>query len=446
MMRDSFGNRVVTGDAQSVAAIDRYAEEFLGYGPGLPDIIAAAEREPASPSLAVRAATVHLAAESGDGWRNAEPFLRRAEAGFRFCDERERHLIRAVRAWADGDYPRAARLFGRIAQLWPQDIVSAKWGQYHCFNLGDSAGILRIAETLLLVHGGTPYVHGMHAFGLEQCGRPEEAEEAARLAVRIARADPWAHHALAHVMDTEGRVDEGLAFMRGVSDTWEAKGKFIRHHNWWHVGVFHIDRKEPERALEIYDLHLWGIFPEFGQEQIGAISTLWRLEMRGVDVGGRWGPVAEKVLARGHEHLQPFLDMHYVYALVRGGHHAEADAFTLSLMRHAENAAPGMRAVWAEAALPVVQGVAAYARFDYGTAYDLLKPVMSRVHLLGGSHAQRDVLHQTWMDILLRSRRYMRAAGTVARGNQPRIYAAGMRRRLMQALELWRRPSPLPAK
>lgn len=445
MMKDKFGNRVVASRSESVAALDRLAEEFLGYGPGLPDVIAAADREPDSPSLNVQAAAVHLAAESGDGCRNADIYLRRAEEGFGHCDERERHVIRAVRAWRNGDYPRAARLYGRIAQLWPQDIVSAKWGQYHYFNLGDSAGILRLAEAVLPAHRGTPFMHGMHAFALEQCGRLEEAEDAARLAVEIERADPWAHHALAHVMDTDGRVDEGIEFMGSVSDTWDAKGKFIRHHNWWHVGLFHIDRKDPGGALNIFDRHLWGIFPEFGQEQIGAVSTLWRLELRGVDVGGRWAPVAGKVLERGFEHIQPFLDMHYVYALVRGGHHAAADAFIASLMRHAERAAPAMRRVWGDTALPVVRGVAAHARADYDAAYTLLKPVMAHAHLLGGSHAQRDVLHQTWMDILLRSKRYMRAAGTVARGNQPRAYAAGVRRRLLQAMELWRRPTPVAA-
>lgn len=445
MMRDKFGNRVVTGAAESVRAIDRFADEFLGYGPGLPDILGAADRDPDSPSLNHLAASVHLAAESGKGKRHARTYLRRAEAASRFSDEREQHAIRAVRAWLDGDYPGAARLYERIARRWPQDVVSAKWGQYHCFNMGDSEGILRLAEAVLPVHCGTPYVHGMHAFGLEQCGRLTEAENAARFAVEVERADPWAHHALAHVMDTEGRVDEGIAFMRGISGTWEGKGKFIRHHNWWHVGLFHIDRKDPEGALDIFDRHLWGIFPEFGQEQIGAISTLWRLELRGVDVGERWAPVAEKVLERGCEHIQPFLDMHYVYALVRGGHHAAADAFIASLARHARHAAPAMRRVWGEAAAPVVRGIAAHARGDYDTAYTLLKPVMTHVHLLGGSHAQRDILHQTWMDILLRSHRYMRAAGTVARGNQPRIYGASAKRRLQQALRLMRRPSPVPA-
>ncbi len=75
----------------------------------------------------------------------------------------------------------------------------------------------------------------MIAFGLEQCHRLEEAEVAGRRAVEMNRHDPWAHHAVAHVMETQGRLEEGIAWMESLSDTWENCNSLLYTHNWWHI-------------------------------------------------------------------------------------------------------------------------------------------------------------------------------------------------------------------
>jgi len=59
----------------------------------------------------------------------------------------------------------------------------------------------------------------MLAFGLEQCHRLQEAEEVGRRAIAINCHDPWAHHAVAHVMETLCRFDEGIAWMESPADT-----------------------------------------------------------------------------------------------------------------------------------------------------------------------------------------------------------------------------------
>ncbi len=56
----------------------------------------------------------------------------------------------------------------------------------------------------------------MVAFGLEQCHQLLEAETMAREATAMNRHDPWAHHAVAHVMETQGRVNEAIATAKAV--------------------------------------------------------------------------------------------------------------------------------------------------------------------------------------------------------------------------------------
>ena len=63
-------------------------------------------------------------------------------------------------------------------------------------------------------------------------------------------------------------------------------------HNWWHVALFHLDRDDHARALEIYDTRVWGRLKEYSQDQVNAVSLLARLALRGVDVGDRWNDVA----------------------------------------------------------------------------------------------------------------------------------------------------------
>ena len=72
--------------------------------------------------------------------------------------------------------------------------------------------LLAIAEKVLPANRENHYLYGMIAFGLEQCHRLDEAEAVGRMAVAMDRNDPWAQHAVAHVMEMQGRLEEGIAW------------------------------------------------------------------------------------------------------------------------------------------------------------------------------------------------------------------------------------------
>jgi hypothetical protein len=55
------------------------------------------------------------------------------------------------------------------------------------------------------------------------------------------------------------------------------------------------------------------------KDQVGAIALLLRLDLAGVEVGSRWRSLARPLQLRLAEHALPFQDLHYVYALARGG-------------------------------------------------------------------------------------------------------------------------------
>ena len=143
---------------------------------------------------------------------------------------------------------------------------------------------------------------------------------------------------------------------------------------------------------------------EYSQDQIGAVSLLARMELAGIDVGARWQDLSDHLAARDHDTVQPFLTLHYLYGLARANR-AEASAL-LEAVRRAAAAAPAhTREVWRDVALPVAEALWAYARGDYECAWRQWSVALPRMFEVGGSHAQRDLFEQFFLDAAIRSGR-----------------------------------------
>ena len=240
---------------------------------------------------------------------------------------------------------------------------------------------------------------------MEQTHELRSAEDAGRRAVEINRRDPWAHHAVAHVLETEGRIGEGVAWMEDLSDTWAGCNSFMLGHNWWHTALFHLDFGDARRVRQIHDQFVWGLDKIYRQDQANSASLLWRMELRGIDVGNRWADLVDHVQCRTREHVQPFLDLYYLYALARAGRDAKADEMLASMAEHAAKAPTLVRPAWAAVAVPAARGLLAHARGGYEGAYGDLATATPHLQKIGGSHAQRDLFVQTWLDTLLRTNR-----------------------------------------
>jgi hypothetical protein len=402
MLRDWLGNEVTASGAATVVGIDDFVGGFLAYETRAVNILAAADADQDSALANAYAAMLWLFLESPEGPQKAAPYLARAEAAAPRATERERMTVAAMRAWADNDVPAALAIGEQAADAYPRDLALAKATQYHAFNIGDSPGMLRIAQKILPASADVPYAHGLAAFGYEQCHLLAEAERAARTAIGLKRKEPWAHHALAHVLLTQGRNEEGRAFLEDVKDSWVDLNSFMLTHNWWHLSLVMIEQGEADRVLDHYTTHIWGVWKEYSQDQIGAVSLLARLELAGVDVGDRWQDLADHLRPRVHDHVQPFLDMHYLYGLARAGR-TEADTMLDSVRAHADASANVVRAAWQEVAVPACEGLVAHARGDYPIAAKRLLGVLPRMAEIGGSHAQRDLFDQLADDALIRS-------------------------------------------
>ena len=428
MLTDAQGLPVSTDRTETVQAIDRFVAAFLGYGTDFQPILDAADADPTCVVAQGHAAALMLFAETGDAAEKAKPYIRRGIESAQGATERERLYLWTISTWAAGDYGMSLMAHKALAQKYPLDVAASKIGQVRAFTLGDSPLILSLGESMLAASPENHFVHGMVAFGYEQCHRFEEAEAAGRRAVEMDRRDPWAHHAVAHVMETQGRVDEGLAWMEGLADTWEDCNSFMYTHNWWHVALFHLDRDDHARALEVYDTHVWGRLKEYSQDQVNAVSLLARLALRGVDVGDRWTDVANYLAPRTNEHVDPFLDLHYLYGLACAGRGEETARLLTGLAEHAGKVKPVQQVMWQQVAVPTAHALVSHAIGRVEEAADLLEQVLPTLHKIGGSHAQRDLFEQIYLDSLIRAGRSERALALIGRRLAARPNIAHTRR------------------
>lgn len=429
MLQDWRGNAVTTDRPDTVAGIDAFVQGFLNYERGAAAIVPAADADPSNALANAYAAMLWLLLESPEGWVKAAPYLDRAREAAQRITPRERIALAMAEAWAGRDIPAVIRLGEQAADEHPRDLALAKITQYHAFNRGDAPGLLRVARAVVPANDDLASAHAMLAFALEECHDLRGAERAARAAMDRRASDPWAHHALAHVMLTEGRDEEADTFLSGVADTWTDLNSFMLSHNMWHLALVWIEQGRSENVMRTLWGRVWGIWKDYSQDQAGAVSLLARLELLGLEAGDRWQDVAEYLAPRVNEHVLPFLDLHYVYGLARAGRR-EADTLLLNLSaRAADEATPS---VWREVALPAAQGLVAHARGDHRVAVRHLWPVMPRLAEIGGSHAQRDLFEQILTDALIRSGHLAAAQDRLAQRLRGNPRSAPTRRRLAE--------------
>jgi hypothetical protein len=414
MLEDGQGLAVSTNSRAAIAAVNQFVDQSLSYGNQAEACIH--EAIAADPTWGIAhayAAAYYLCLETTPARQRAIPYLHAAQQCLSSANGREKLYIQAIVAWANGNVEQAINYHQAIAEAYPWDLVSVQAGQYHYFYQGNQRGLLNIAERVLPANRGNHYLLGMLAFALEQSECLIEAEAVGRQAIAINPDDPWAQHAVAHVMATQGRAKAGIAWMEQFSHTWHNCNSLLYTHNWWHIALFYLDQQDWQRALSLFDTHVWGMANQTSpKDQVGAISLLLRLELQANKLGyavlrdelhQRWQTLVPYLLPRLHEHCLPFQDLHYVYALARAGQSQRAQEMLLSMNVHAQRVFPFGQQVWQEIVLPAAHGMIAHACGDWLGAIATFKPLLAQLHRVGGSRAQQKLFEQIYSDALLKA-------------------------------------------
>jgi tetratricopeptide (TPR) repeat protein len=397
MARDQQG-LALAGAPESAHAFDRAMADYYGLtGDPVGVLKSALARDPGFALGAVGIGALFMIGGFRSDHQEVVSAFRAAEAGIGRSSQREQNHLVAAKAWARGAFSEAILGWEQILTEHPTDALALRLVQDAYFFLGRSTAIRDCAERVLPAWGRdnplASYVLGLYAFGLEETGDLKRAEDFGREALARNPRDAWATHALAHVMETANRHEEGVAFLKSTRADW-AHAHFMAHHNGWHLALFLIEQGRFDEVLADYDRFTAPkLADDATLDRIDAASLLWRLELAGVDVGDRWAPVANIWMAHVDDHLLAFNDLHCAFAAARSPDPDHVVRLRQSLNNYERTGSGENRQVTAEIGRPLVEGVLAFAACDYGRAVESILPAQDNWARIGGSHAQRDVIN-----------------------------------------------------
>jgi tetratricopeptide (TPR) repeat protein len=393
---DRWGVPLQTGNTDGVPHFDDAVEDLLALkGDPLESAELAVEADQGLVLAQVLRAYLHLYATSASGVRAAASVLESLDAIDATLDEREILHLRAARSWANGQWSDAVRSLERALLHDSHDLLALKVAQDLYFFLGQSVELQGVVARVLRAWSadmdGWGYIQGMLAFGLEENGDYAQAEIHARAALHRNQSDTWAAHALAHVFEMEGRQREGVTFLYESAPNWSSS--FFAVHNWWHRALYHLDLGELEEARALYDGPIRGARSAEWLDVVDAAALLWRLSLSGEDVTDRAARLAadlEPLTADDPTYI--FNDWHAVMTFGLAGDHEAGEHILTNNRRRAQGT---NRLVADQAGLGLLEGFGAFADGRFDRAIDTLSEVRQVAHVVGGSHAQRDIIDLT---------------------------------------------------
>ncbi len=320
------------------------------------------------------------------------------------ANDREVGHLAAIQKFLEEDLHGGINALESVLIDHPLDVVALQTAHLFDFFVGDARSLRdRVARQLPQWSASVPNYHallGMYAFGLEEMGEYRRAEDYGHQAIELNPRDAWAQHAVAHVYEMEGRQQQGIDWMESREAHW-ASDNFMSVHNWWHLTMYYLDLGQIERVLDLYDNRIRAGRSEVALDMVDASAMLWRLHLRGVDVGDRWQEISKAWAPVAEDAFYAFNDFHAMMAFAGSGD-SEAARKILTAQEARIGKGGSNDAMTAEIGHPLCQALYAFAHGDYGRTIELIRPVRTIANRFGGSHAQRDVIDLTLIESAFR--------------------------------------------
>ena len=408
MFHDCRGLEITAASSDAVTAFDNTVESYLGIKPeAAPNLKATFEADPDMPMAHIMKSYFFMLMATGPlkdrSQKAAADATKLAEA----ATERERMHATAASHWSQGRKRAAIATWESILVTEPRDILALRLAHHGHFYEGDGQNLRDTVTRRLFAWdsnvAGYGYVKGMQAFGFEETHNYDAALRAGHEAVEINGHDAWAIHAVAHVHEMRDEADVGIEWIKKNAAGWRSSNNF-RYHVLWHQMLMHLDQQDYSEVLRMYDEELWDEESDEYLDLVNDAAVLLRLELHGQDVGDRWQALAEKCKAHTTDQSLAFIDVHHAISLSSAG---GDDVKTVldAMASYASQSSDDNAEITGAIGLPLAHALVAHRAGDHGAVVDLLMPLRYRLHLLGGSHAQRDLFSMVLINSAMASGR-----------------------------------------
>src|SRR5215831_14270986 len=345
----------------SVDAYDRGVRGLLGFSADIIDSFRAAVA--ADPDFVLARAALATALFLAEKMAEAKAEMQQAAAAAPALPSRERRHVEALALWVAGRSHEAIPLIQACLAEHPRDMVLMQRLYYIYFWQGRSAEMLDLTRSVLPALDADGFMLGYHAFALEENRRYEEALPLAERAIAMNPRDAWAVHTLAHVLYERGENLRGIEALPLHIDPCDHLGYF-KNHLLWHLALMHLAEARYDRVGELFQRVFGDIAITVGSDLQDSVALAWRLDLYGRPDPGRWTQL-DRLRERGKKSRTSTLP---------------------------------------EVVVPLLEGLHAFARGAYSETVAKIAPLESRIVEVGGSHAQREVFHDTLLEAALRAR------------------------------------------
>jgi tetratricopeptide (TPR) repeat protein len=409
---DRYGLPLSTDSPEAANAYRDGIDLMLSAWPGAAEAFDRALAADAEFALAhVARARVHSFYQQGEAARKEAAAARELVA--RRGTERERGHVETLALAVEGNLPAALSSALRHLESFPRDavVMSLPLGAFGLFAFSGMADHDRARQELCERHapdyGEDWWFLSNYGWAMTENGEVAKGRAMTERAFDMRRANAYAAHALLHAMFEGGSVADADALVTQWIGGYDRSG-ILYGHIYWHQALGALEVGDASKALSIYEKILQPsvtVAPPLNAMSDCA-SLLWRLSAYGHAVPANlWADAEAYAKAQFPKSSLPFVEMHM--ALLAAATYNQA-ALEERLRVIEQRLGDGKLA-----AGPVVPQICramnAFAGEDFRTCVTLLEPVLDDVVRIGGSHAQREIIEDTFIIALIRSGELPRA-------------------------------------
>ena len=231
MLTDVRGLDITVTNAEALAEYDKVLTDLWNYSSAAPkNLKRVLELDPDFPMAQVVRGYIMSMLETVAVARKCWPMRHSPANILRLTPAANVCIVTHWEGLATGNLERACAAWEAILADYPYDLLALKMHHHSTFWTGRSyvirntvAGVFDLWDESI---PGYSFVLGMLAFGLEECGDYAQAEAFGRQSIDLNPDDLWAIHSVAHVMEMQGRLDEGIAFIDRPVDQWADRNRF----------------------------------------------------------------------------------------------------------------------------------------------------------------------------------------------------------------------------
>ena len=411
LQEDRYGLPLSTG-SQAAAAYRDGVDLMLSAWPGAEEAFDRASAADPDFALAhIARARVYSFYQQGDAARKAAAMAREKVA--RRGSGREKSHVEILALASEGQLPAALSAALKHLEEWPRDavVMSLLLGAFGLFAFSgmrdhDQAR-QDLCERYAKHYGEDWWFLSNHGWSLTENGHVAEGRAITERALGLRRHNAYAVHALLHAMFEDGSVAEADALVTQWIGGYDRAG-ILHGHIYWHQALGALEVGDASRALAIYLDALKPsatAAPPLNVMSDGA-SLLWRLSAYGHPVSAEiWADLDAYAGNAFPKSSLAFVEVHMaLLAAATGDQAALAERLRIIDQRLADGKFP---------AGPVVprigQAMNAFASQDYAACTRQLEPALGELARIGGSHAQREIIEDTFIVALIRSGELPRA-------------------------------------